>query len=58
MWEDRFDNSIDLLIFEEFLAEVSDSIILFVESPGSFCELGAFPRCRQDLCANLFAGSG
>lgn len=42
MWEDRFDNSIDLLIFEEFLAEVSDSIILFVESPGSFCELGAF----------------
>lgn len=42
MWEDGFDNSIDLLIFEEFLAEVSDAIILFVESPGSFCELGAF----------------
>lgn len=42
MWEDAFDDSIDLLIFEEFLAEVSDAIILFVESPGSFCELGAF----------------
>ncbi|MEL7571282.1 MAG: retron St85 family effector protein, partial [Eubacteriaceae bacterium] len=42
IWEDGFDNSIDLLTFEEFLAEVSDSIILFVESPGSFCELGAF----------------
>ncbi|MDD2220387.1 MAG: retron St85 family effector protein [Clostridia bacterium] len=42
MWEDGFDNSIDLLTFEEFLAEVSDAIILFVESPGSFCELGAF----------------
>ena len=42
MWEDGFDASIDLLIFEEFLAEVSDAIILFVESPGSFCELGAF----------------
>ena len=24
------------------MAEVSDAIILFVESPGSFCELGAF----------------
>lgn len=42
MWEDGFDDSIDLLIFEEFLAEVSDAIVLFVESPGSFCELGAF----------------
>lgn len=42
MWEDGFDESIDLLTFEEFLAEVSDVIILFVESPGSFCELGTF----------------
>ena len=42
LWEDSFDSNIDLLTFEEFLAEVSDSIILFVESPGSFCELGAF----------------
>ncbi len=42
LWEDSFDSNIDLLTFEEFLAEISDSIILFVESPGSFCELGAF----------------
>ena len=42
MWEEGFDENIDLLTFEEFLAEVSDAIILFVESPGSFCELGAF----------------
>lgn len=42
MWEDKYDDSIDLLTFEEFLAEVSDAIVLFVESPGSFCELGAF----------------
>ena len=42
MWEDGFDQCIDLLVFEEFLAEVSDVIFLFVESPGAFCELGAF----------------
>ena len=42
LWENTFDPSIDLLTFEEFLAEISDFIILFVESAGSFCELGAF----------------
>lgn len=42
LWEDSFDSNIDLLTFEDFLAEVSDCIILLVESPGSFCELGAF----------------
>lgn len=42
LWEDEFNSSIDLLTFEEFLAEISDCIILLVESPGSFCELGAF----------------
>lgn len=42
LWEDGFDKEIDLLTFEEFLAEVSDAIILFAESPGSYCELGAF----------------
>lgn len=42
LWENSFGSDIDLLTFEEFLAEVSDDIILFVESPGSFCELGAF----------------
>lgn len=47
LWEDNFDSNIDLLTFEEFLAEVSDSIILFVESPGSFCELGAFAYAEK-----------
>lgn len=42
LWEDGFDSNIDLLTFEEFLAEISDAIILFCESPGSYCELGAF----------------
>lgn len=42
LWEENFNSNIDLLTFEEFLAEVSDCIILFVESPGTFCELGAF----------------
>ena len=42
LWDPAFGASIDLLTFEEFLAEVSDSIILFPESPGSYCELGAF----------------
>ena len=47
LWEDNFDANIDLLTFEEFLAEVSDTIILFVESPGSFCELGAFAYAEK-----------
>ena len=42
LWEDGFNSNIDLLTFEEFLAEISDVIILFCESPGSYCELGAF----------------
>lgn len=42
LWEESFNSNIDLLTFEEFLGEVSDAIILFVESPGTFCELGAF----------------
>jgi hypothetical protein len=33
---------VDLLSFEELLAELSDGIILFVESYGTACELGAF----------------
>lgn len=47
LWEDSFNSNIDLLTFEEFLAEVSDAIILFVESPGSFCELGAFAYAEK-----------
>ena len=35
-------NEIDLLTYEHYLAELSDGIILFVESFGTACELGAF----------------
>lgn len=47
LWEDDFDSNIDLLTFEEFLAEVSDSIVLFVESYGSSCELGVFAYAEK-----------
>lgn len=43
--EDLFDkvkHEVDLLKFENFLAELSDNIILVLESYGSVCELGAF----------------
>jgi hypothetical protein len=41
---DWFDQGIfaELLELEEYLADLSDVIILFVESPGSIAELGAF----------------
>lgn len=42
LWDNSFQKNIDLLTFEEFLAAISDYVILFVESPGSACELGAF----------------
>ena len=47
LWEESFDSNIDLLTFEDFLAEISDAIILFCESPGSFCELGAFAYAEK-----------
>lgn len=53
LWEDGFNSKIDLLTFEEFLAEVSDAIILFVESPGSFCELGAFAYADSLFCDKM-----
>lgn len=53
LWEESFYQNIDLLTFEEFLAEVSDSIILFVESPGSFCELGAFAYAEKLFAEKL-----
>lgn len=37
--EDRWD---DILTFEEVLAEISEYIIIITESPGTYCELGAF----------------
>lgn len=36
------DKAIDILTFEQVLAEISEFIIIITESPGTFCELGAF----------------
>ena len=47
LWEESFNSNIDLLTFEEFLAESSDEIVLFCESPGSYCELGAFAYANK-----------
>lgn len=47
LWEESFNSNIDLLTFEEFLAEISDVIVLFCESPGSYCELGAFAYANK-----------
>ncbi|MGL5067733.1 MAG: retron St85 family effector protein [Sarcina sp.] len=42
--EKIYDNKsiVDTLTFEELLAELSEEIIIIVESPGTLCELGAF----------------
>lgn len=40
--EDLYFSTCDLLTFENLLAEISDYIIIILESPGTFCELGAF----------------
>ena len=40
----------DIFSFEEMLAEISETIIIPAESPGTFCELGAFvmnKECRE-----------
>lgn len=40
----------DIFSFENMLAELSDKIIIVAESPGTFCELGAFvmdEECRK-----------
>jgi len=42
LWQDEFLSEIDLLTFEEFIVEICDYILIFVESYGSACELGAF----------------
>lgn len=44
------DNAIDILTFGEILAEISECIIIVSESPGTYCELGAF------ALNDLFAG--
>lgn len=40
--EALYSESHDLLTFEEVLADLSDDIVIVVESAGTFCELGAF----------------
>ncbi len=50
-------NMVDLLSFEELLAELSDGIILFVESYGTACELGAFAM-REELLDKLLVING
>ncbi|RKL61354.1 hypothetical protein DXT63_17110 [Thermoanaerobacteraceae bacterium SP2] len=43
LWEKESKiQELDLLTYESFLAEASDAILLFVESYGTACELGAF----------------
>lgn len=37
----------DIFSFEKMLAEISDKIIIVAESPGTFCELGAFVMDEQ-----------
>ena len=53
LWENGLLEEIDLLTFEEFLAEISDYVILFVESMGSACELGAFTFEDRSLMEKL-----
>lgn len=48
---------VDLLSFEEILAELSDSIILFLESYGTACELGAFAM-KENLLSKLLVFNG
>lgn len=42
-------DGIDLLTFEEFLAEACDMVVIPVESPGTICELGAFTHSEALL---------
>lgn len=47
-------NECNIFDFENLLAEISDKIIIILESPGSFCELGMFvnaPKIRPKLIA-------
>ena len=50
-------DTMDLLSFEEILAELSDSIILFLESYGTVCELGAFAM-KENLLNKLLVFNG
>ena len=47
-----FSQDYNILTFENLLAEISDDIIIILESPGTFCELGAFVN-KQNLTDKL-----
>lgn len=47
----NFGNLLDL---EEYIAAIVHAVVLIVESPGSFCELGAFVKTRE-ICEKLIA---
>jgi hypothetical protein len=40
---------LDLAIFEDLIAQIVDSVLLFPESPGSFAELGFF-AAKPEIC--------
>lgn len=52
LWSNQVIPNLDLLSFEDFLAELSDYIVLFIESFGTACELGAFAM-RDELLKKL-----
>jgi hypothetical protein len=53
LWIDDSKKALDLLSFEDLIAELSDAIILFIESPGTICELGAFAFAEKHLLEKL-----
>ncbi len=58
IWQKIFlEPSIDMLTFEEFVAEFCDAIILFVESFGTACELGAF-SLKDNLISKMLVVIG
>jgi hypothetical protein len=54
LWRDG-DGPFELTGFEELLAEVSAAIVVFPESPGSFCETGYFSAKENILSKTLLA---
>lgn len=53
LYKSAYSNTMDLLTFEELLLDISDFLILLVESPGTFTELGAFSMSDLDDFSNL-----
>ena len=54
LWRDR-DGPFELTAFEELIAEVSAVIVIFPESPGSFCEVGYFVAKENIISKTLLA---